>query len=205
MSATEAEPGEQATDPEDAGEPGVSERTARLILAAVLLLAMWGIVAVLPETAYVVVGVLACLAWQRARRWLAGRRSGAEAGESEPDRLPLAEADVVQALHRFAAPHVFLSALAAELDLSMEATRAVLEALDIRVRRAVRVGDTTGVGVHKDDIPPLPQPLSGTPVEGVDQGQPTNQQAGVRIERTEGGLIIYDLADNHRHHTVDHP
>ncbi|WP_452536595.1 hypothetical protein [Paenibacillus chitinolyticus] len=53
---------------------GMSERTARLVLVAVLLLAMWGVVAAVPETAYVVVGVLLCLAWQRATRWFARRR-----------------------------------------------------------------------------------------------------------------------------------
>ncbi|MGI5196558.1 hypothetical protein ACQEVY_23400 [Streptomyces sp. CA-288835] len=180
----------------------MSERTARAILTVVALGAVWGIVAVAPWVAYVIVGILGTHGWQKVRKWIARRR---EDPGSEPAEEPLLmEAEVIRALHFLAAPNVFLSALAAELCLSVEAARAVLEALGIRIRRAVRVGDTTGVGVHAEDIPPLPHPSSDDPVEPVDQEQPTNQQ-GVRVERTDGGFIVYDLADTHRHHKVrDH-
>ncbi|MFF5795785.1 hypothetical protein [Streptomyces albogriseolus] len=198
-----------ATEPEAAelGEPGEpspgSERAARLVLAGVLLLAMWGIVAVLPETAYVVVGVLGALGWQKARAWIRRRRGDDDAGEDDPDEPPADERESVpETLHRLAGPHVFLADFAAARGLSTETARAVLEALDIRVRRAVRNGDRTGVGVHRDDIPPLPRTPPPAPVGAVDQGQPTNQQ-GIRVERTEtGGYRIFDLSDVHRHHQV---
>lgn len=192
----EAEP----TEAEEPGEPsGVSERVARAILALVAAGAVWGLVAAFPEIAHVIVGILGTHAWQKARSWTA-RRPQAPADEPTAQRH-ITEAEVIHALHFLAAPNVFLSALAAELDLPIEAARALLEQLNVKVRRAVRVGETTGVGVHKDDIPPLPQPLSEDPVDPVDQGQPTNQQ-GVRIERTEGGFIVYDLTDSHRHYGV---
>ncbi|MFD5266736.1 hypothetical protein [Streptomyces sp. NPDC058335] len=181
----------------------MSDRAARAILAAVALMASWGLVAAFPEIAYVIVGILGTCLWQRVVTWL-GRRRSTEAGADVAPAADEKHETVPEALHRLAGPHVFLADFATARGLSKEAARAVLEALDIRVRRAVRNGDDTGVGVHRDDIPPLPRPPSATPAEGVDQGQPTNQP-GVRIERTEGGLIIYDLADTHRHHTVgDH-
>jgi len=200
MSAAEAEPQEQTAEPGEAG--GMSERAARTILAGVLLLAMWGIVAALPEVAYVIVGVLGTLGWQAARGWLA-RRRGTEPGEDDTAAPDAEQRETIgETLHRLARPHVFIADLATETGISKEAARAVLESHGIRIRRAVRNGDDTGVGVHRDDIPPLPQPLPATPVGPVDQGQPTNQQ-GVRIERTDGGLVIYDLAETHRHHTVE--
>jgi len=203
VSADEAAAGESAA--ESPGEPGqMSERTARIILIAVASLTMWGIVAVLPETAYVVIGVLGTLGTQKARGWLA-RRRGTEQVEDDTAAPDTEKRETIpETLHRLARPHVFIADLAAETGISKEAARVVLESHGIRVRRAVRNGDDTGVGVHRDDIPPLPQPLPATAVGPVDQGQPTNQQ-GVRIERTDGGLIIYDLADPHRHHRVDHP
>ncbi|MEU8555946.1 hypothetical protein AB0C80_18420 [Streptomyces anthocyanicus] len=195
-----AEPGETSTEENEPA--GMSDRAARLVLLAVTSLAMWGIVAVLPETAYVIVGIIATLGWQRARRWLRRRRGhedqdDAAAGEERSETVP-------ETLHRLAAPHVFLADFATARGQSKDTARAVLEALSIRIRRAVRNGNSTGVGVHKDDIPPLPRPLSTPPADGVDQGQPTNQQ-GVRIEHRDGGLVIYDLTDNHRHHQVDAP
>lgn len=192
--STDTEPVKEAP-----GEPGgMSERAARLILLAVLLLALWGIVAVLPETAYVVVGVLGTLAVQKTRGWI--RRRHAPTGQDDAPPPETQRETVPEVLHRLAAPHVFLADLAAAQGTSTETARAVLEALGIRVRRAVRNGDRTGVGVHRDDIPPLPRPPSPTPVDAVDQGQPTNQHE-VRVERTPtGGYRIFDPSDSHRHY-----
>ncbi|MGN7137258.1 hypothetical protein [Streptomyces pseudogriseolus] len=204
----------ETTEPEgaelgetSAGEPGPgSERAARLVLTSVLLLAMWGIVAVLPEVAYVVVGVLGTLGWQKTRAWIRRRRGDDGSGEDNPDEPPAEERESVpETLHRLGTPHVFLADFATARGQSTETARAVLEALGIRVRRAVRNGTRTGVGVHRDDIPPLPRTPPPTPVGGVDQGQPTNQQGrGIRVERTEtGGYRIFDLSDVHRHHQID--
>lgn len=201
MSADET-PDAEAEETEPAGESGgMSERTARAILALVAGLAVWGLVAVFPEIAYVIVGILVTLAWQKGRNWVA-RRHGSEPGEGDTAAQAEERRETVpETLHRLAQPHAFLADFAEARHMSTETARTVLEALGIRVRRAVRNGEKTGVGVHRDDIPPLPQPLSDTPVGAVDQGQPTNQQ-GVRIEQTDGGFIVYDLTDPHRHHPV---
>jgi hypothetical protein len=168
----------------------MSDRTAKGILLLVAVGALWGIVAAAPWVAYVVVGILLDRGWSKAKtRGLLGRQRG-EQGGGEPDDSKATEKNLVEALHKMAAPHVFLSALAAELDLSKEEARAALEELDIPIRRAVRIGDGTGVGVHKDDIPPLPRDPGGGPVDGVDQGQPTNQQ-DVVVRHGEGMTITY--------------
>lgn len=195
----EAEPAEA----EEPGEPGgMSERVARAILVLVAVGAVWGLVAAFPEVAYVIVGIIGTLTWQKGRSWLA-RRRGTEPGEDDAaDPAEVKRETIPETLHRLAKPHVFIADLAAEAGVSKEAARAVLECHGIRVRRAVRNGDTTGVGVHKDDIPPLPRPASEAPVGPVDQGQPTNQH-GLRIEQTPGGFVVYDLADSHRRHSVD--
>lgn len=178
---------------------GMSDRTAKAVLLLVAVGALWGIVAAVPYTAYFVAGVLASQAWQRARTWIARRRGG-DADEDQADGEEPGER-IAETLHRLAGPHVFLADLAEDQGVSKEVARAVLEALGIRVRRAVRVGDRTGVGVHKDDLPPLPRPVDKAPVEAVDLQQQHNQH-GVRVERTDGGLIIYDLSETQRHHRV---
>ena len=193
---------------EDAVEEaaGESSRVAGVLVAVVMagvaVLMLKVVVSAAPYAGWFAAGVLAALAYQKARqRWFM-RTTSTETKPDEPGKQRLlTDDDVVTALHHLAAPHVFLSALAAELDLSKEEARTVLEELGVPVRRAVRIGNTTGVGVHKDDLPPLPQDPEHSPVDGVDQGQPTNQQS-VRIERTDGGFVIYDLSDGHRHHTA---
>lgn len=65
------------------------------------------------------------------------------------------DAALVAALHKAAAPHVYLADVAAELGLTKTEARERVEGIGIAVRRAVRNGESTGVGVHKDDLPPL--------------------------------------------------
>ncbi|MFB7115280.1 hypothetical protein [Streptomyces sp. NPDC056190] len=127
----------------------MSDRAARLILTAVLLFAMWGIVAAVPETAYVVVDVLLCLGRQRAARWIARRRQGDEPAAEE---IP----DVAAALRRLVGDDrgVLLTTLRDELKAcDTKTVRALLDAARIRVRAGVRTRTGNGLGVHQDDIP----------------------------------------------------
>ncbi|MFJ2568163.1 hypothetical protein ACIO02_35460 [Streptomyces sp. NPDC087568] len=191
----------------------MSERTARLILVAVLLLAMWGIVAAVPETAYVVVGVLLCLGWQRAAGWLARRR---QADEEELTVDEPAAPDVAAALRTLSGDghHVLLTQLQKAVGApDTKAVRALLKAAGIRVRGGVRASAGNGPGVHRDDIPPAPPTESGDPSEGCccrsgnnanannDDGE--GSEEGIRVRRTDGGFVFYDLADPHQHHRVD--
>lgn len=176
------------------GEPGgMSERTAKAVLVLVAVGAVWGIVAVWPEISYVIVGIIGTCGWQKVRGWLGRRRTG-----DEPDADAVAEEDLVETLHELAAPNVFLAELAESFGLSPTDARALLEQHRIRVRRAVRNGENTGVGVHRDDLPPLPQPLSGPPERGVDlhNQQPTVEAIGL------AGVVVKDGSEAGRSHRV---
>lgn len=201
MSAGEEQAQEpEAVEAEPAGEPRqMSERTARIILVVVACGAMWGLVAAFPWVAYVVVGVLGTLGWQKVTSWI-GRRRETDGEPEAEQREPVTALDIIEALHAVAAPHVFLADLAAELDVSKEDARALVENLGMRVRRAVRNGDDTGVGVHKTDLPPLPRLSSEDPVDGVDQGQPTNQHAVTVEELGLAGRLVKDGSEAARHH-----
>lgn len=200
---------EQAVEPEAAeAEPAgesrqMSERTARIILVVVACGAMWGLVAAFPWVAYVVVGVLGTLGCQKVTSWISRRQGNGEAQDEATDGGEEESETLAETMHRLANPHVFLAELATARGLSKEAMREVLEALHIRVRRAVRNGEDTGVGVHKADLPPLPQPLSQDPVDGVDQGQPTNQQGLTVEELGLAGRLVKDGSETARRHRVE--
>lgn len=65
---------------------------------------------------------------------------------------------LIVALHKVAAPHAYLANLADELGLTKNEARERIEKIGVIVRRAVRNGVSTGVGVHRDDLPPLVAP-----------------------------------------------
>ncbi|MFC9247767.1 hypothetical protein ACFT7S_28275 [Streptomyces sp. NPDC057136] len=75
--------------------------------------------------------------------------------------------------------------------------RALLARVGIRVRAGVRApGESSREGVHRDDVPPLPQPPSETtPVAVVAAGQSNNNNAT---------YVITDDPDNPVRHTVLH-
>ncbi|MFJ6566239.1 hypothetical protein ACIQNU_02375 [Streptomyces sp. NPDC091292] len=178
----------------------MSERTARVILVVIVCGVMWGIVAAFPWVAYVIVGVLGTLGCQALSRWTGRRReSGAAPEDAVPE--PISALDIVEALHEVSAPHAFLADLAAALDVPKETARALVENLGIRVRRAVRNGDDTAVGVHRDDLPPLPRLSPEDPETGVDQGQPTNQRVTVE-ELGLAGRLVKDGSETTRRHRV---
>lgn len=76
--------------------------------------------------------------------------------------------------------------------------RALLALLDIRVRAGVRVpGESGREGVHRDDVPPLPSPTSGTALVGVVVPGQSNNNNGP-------DYVINDDPDNPVRHTVHH-
>lgn len=196
---SEATPGEKP----EAGEQQGSERAARLILLAVLLLAMWGIVAVLPETAYVVVGVLGTIGVQRFQAWRAGRRE--ETAEEEPGP------DVATALRRLLGDDkgVLLTRLRDDLKApDTKFVKALLAAEGIPWK-AVRTREGNGPAVHRDDIPSPPPPADGGCCCRSDDNANTNNAAGegpgegLRVEHIgQSAYIVRDPAEATRHHTV---
>lgn len=199
---------------ETAGEPDqMSERAARIVLFAVAMLALWGAVAALPELAYVVVGILLTLAWQRVTAWLDRRRTEQDDEDQEPeDDAP----DVTAALQRLVGDNrgVLLTTLRDDLNVADTKTvKALLDEAGIRHRAGVRTSRGNGPGVHADDIPATPPDHDGAHGDGCCcRSEPTptpttspeeERGKGVRIEPNGiGGKIVYDLTDSNRHQTV---
>jgi hypothetical protein len=194
------------TEPAEVGERGeMSERAARLVLLVVLLLAMWGIVAALPESAYVVIGVLATLGVQRVQAWRAGRREKS-ADDEEPGP------DVTAALHRLVGDDrgVLLTRLRDDLGAADTKTvRALLDEAGVRVRAGVRTRAGNGPGVHADDIP-APPPTSedgcccrSDANANANNGHGGEPGEGLRVERIgQSARIWRDPAEPARHHTA---
>ncbi|MER5750646.1 hypothetical protein [Streptomyces sp. NPDC002088] len=210
MSDDETAVGEE--QPEDAGEPRVmSERTAKLILAAVAVLAMWGIVAVLPETAYVVVGVLGCLGWQKAAGWIRQRR-----GDDDETEEEAAPPDVGEALRRLVGDDkgVLLTVLCDDLGLpNTKAVKALLEAEGIPWKPS-RTREGNGPAVRREAIPPAPSPVAadshgdGCCCRSGDNNNSNNgtgEGSGERLRAEPIGLaatVVHDPAESVRHHQV---
>jgi hypothetical protein len=87
------------------------------------------------------------------------------------------------------------------------AVREVLTAANIRVREGVRTSAGNGPGVHRDDLPPLPQTHESPPVGPLSCTNAANANANntIRVQSREGMTIITDPADRHRTHTLNKP
>lgn len=179
------------------------------ILAGVALLLLKAVITVAPYTAYFVAGVLVCLAWQKAEAWLRKRRGEPAEGEQEE-----AKPDVAEALRRLIGDDkgVLLTRLRDDLKLpDTKAVKSLLNEAGIPWKPS-RTREGNGPAVRKEAIPPAPSPTVGDAhgdgcCRSGDNGNDNNGGGeeggkGVRVKRTNGGLIIYDLADEHRHHRV---
>jgi hypothetical protein len=174
------------------------------VLVVVLLGGIGGAVAVLPETAYVIVGVLGTVGVQRARAWRAARREQ----PAEPEPGP----DVTAALRRLAADDrgVLLTRLRDDLGApDTKTVRSLLAEAGVRVRSGVRTRAGNGPGVHADDIPtPPPAADDGCCCRSDANANDNNGAAdagreGLRVERIgQSGYILRDPADSVRRHKV---
>lgn len=186
-----------------------------LILAAIGVLVVKSVVTAAPYVAYFVAGILCTVGAQKARaRWGRKRRQDDE-GEDEAEDV--APPDVAGALRRLVGDDkgVLLTALRDDLELTdTKAVKGLLEDAGIPWK-AVRTREGNGPAVHRDDIPPTPSPdVAASHGDGCCCRSDANNNSnnadeqgpgeGIRVQRTETGLVIYDLADTHRHHTVDH-
>jgi hypothetical protein len=192
------------------------ERTGRgpvVVLSVIGLVSAWRLVVSFPEVAYAVVGSLGTIGWQKTAAWRA-RRSSDEAEDQEEAEEP---PDVGEALRRLVGDDngVLLTVLRDDLGLSdTKDVKALLQTAGIPFK-PVRTREGNGPAVHRDAIPAVSSPApADSHGEGCccrsgdnDNGNNADEQGpgeGIRVERTETGLVIYDLADTHRHHTVDH-
>ncbi|MEU6497550.1 hypothetical protein ABZ890_45595 [Streptomyces sp. NPDC046984] len=189
------EPPEQAA--EEPGKPGPgAQRAARITLFVVGTLAVWGIVAALPEIAYVIVGILGCLGWQRIHAWWVHRHEDDEPAGAAPD--------VAAALWAVAGTgrSVLLTELRDELGVGdAKVVRALLGEAGVPVRSGVRTVAGNGPGVHRDDLPAPPPPRLASPESGVGAGQeptptPTTEALGL------AGVVVKDGSETSRRYRI---
>lgn len=204
MSGAEAASGEQPTEAEAPDER--AEKAARVVLTVVAGLALWGVVAAFPYVAYIVVGILGTVGWQKVRaRW--GKRGGDAEGEQETARP-----DVGEALRRLVGDDNGVLLTRLRDDLKLPDTKVVKQLLDeAGIKwKAVRTSQGNGPGVHKGDIPADPSPVvvgahgGGCCCRSDDNSNTDNSEdgapeKGIRVVHTDGGLRIHDLRSDDRH------
>lgn len=105
--------------------------------------------------------------------------------------------DVARVLHSLTgdANGVHLSAVAARLEIEQPVVRALLDEMEVRVRKSVKIKNVgVAVGVHRDDLPPLPSPTPSE--EGQEGGSDaltctTATATPFQIRQTESGPEIW--------------
>lgn len=179
---------------EDVAEPRqMSERTARAILLVIAVGAMWGLVAVAPWVAYVVVGVFGTLGWQKVRGWIVRRRDDegeteageTEAGVTETWRVPTFH-ELCESLAHVGTPHAHIAVLAHDLGTTPERVREALDACGVPVEAVRMQGRGSSTGVKGGALP--------TPRSVVGAGQPAdNDNNNGSGKGPEEGLSVEDI------------
>ena len=174
MSGGDVEPQAETVEEQEPEPQQMSERTAKAIVIVVAAGAVWGLVVAFPWIAYVVVGVLGTLGWQKIRGWI-GRRKGSGDGD-ETDETDAAKAaasvrrELIYALHSVGAPHAHITALAEHLGAPNDRVRNALHEAGIPISGGVRMKDrkvAVSPGVKREDFPPLPSPDEDGATEGL--------------------------------------
>lgn len=200
--STDGAPETEANDSEEPGESGgMSELTAKIVLLTVGLLVMWGIVAVLPETAYFVAGIMACRGWQKGRGWIGRRGDEDDAGEPEGDETVAGAAEtwrvptfheLCESLARVGTPHAHVAVLAHDLGTTPERVREALDACGVQVEGVRMQGRGSSTGVKGDALPTPRSPLGGD----VGAGQPGNNDNNNAAAATpEKGLRVEPIGN----------
>ncbi|WP_206316239.1 hypothetical protein [Streptomyces sp. C1-2] len=138
--------------------------------------------------------------------------TAAVAGEQpQPaSRSAVSPAELVATVRDIGTPHAQLKPIAEHLRTSTDAVRAAAAGMGWPVKDVRQTGRSASAGLSWDDCP---SPALATPSPGVvgagqradDDNDDTSGEGpgkGVRVVRTDGGLIVYDLADTYRRRGV---
>ncbi|WP_318205369.1 hypothetical protein [Streptomyces sp. SCL15-4] len=119
---------------------------------------------------------------------------------------PVSPGALIAAVRDIGTPHAQLVPLAEHLGTTTDAVRSAAAGMGWPVKDVRMKGRSSAAGLRGDEVPspPLEDPSSG--VVGAGQTADDNDDdvcgegpgEGVRVVRTDGGLIVYDLADTHR-------
>ncbi|MHC3392076.1 hypothetical protein ACLQ2E_21815 [Streptomyces lavendulocolor] len=197
---------------DDAGQEQPNKAAGACVLVIVGGGALYGLVNAVPESAYVMVGILGTVGVQRARTWRDRR------GDAVPEDGPAEDAgeepeepvDITEHLWELSGggeSGVLLTQLQKAAALPDTRTvRNLLHAADVRVRAGVRTPAGNGPGVHRVDIPAASPVDDDTPGDGcccrsdananANNGTPPGPGEGLRVEPIEssGGRIVRDPA-----------
>lgn len=132
------------------------------------------------------------------------------AGTTPAGPLPVSPAALVAAVRDVGTPHAQLRPLAEHLATTTDAVRTAAAGMGWPVKDVRMQGRSSTAGLRWDDCP---SPTLATPspsVVGAGQRADDNDDdtsgegpgKGVRVVRTDGGLIVYDLADTYRRRGV---
>lgn len=135
---------------------------------------------------------------------------GEQPGADPAGPAPLSPVELVAAVRDIGTPHAHLKPLADHLHTSTDAVRAAAAGMGWPVKDVRMRGRSSTAGLRWDDCPSpaLPGPsqsVVGAGQRADDNDDDTSEEGpgkGVRVVRTDGGLIVYDLADTHRRRGV---
>ncbi|MBP5930175.1 hypothetical protein F3K39_19100 [Streptomyces sp. LBUM 1479] len=202
------------TDEETGGEAEKPSRIAGgcvvVILAGLSVLVLKAVVTAAPYVAYVVVGILCTIGWQKARARLGRRRSGE--GEEEEAPAP----DVGEALRRLVGDDKGVLLTTLRDDLKLPDTKAVKDLLDEAgiPWKAGRTREGNGPSVRREHIPATSSPVAdhahgdGCCCRSGDNGNGNNAEEGTPEEGLhveaigQGGSVMYRRrrGSSRRHH-----
>ncbi|MFF9269098.1 hypothetical protein [Streptomyces rochei] len=133
-----------------------------------------------------------------------------QAPTGPPSVSPVA---LIAAVRDIGTPHAQLVPLAQHLATTTDRVRAAAAEMGWPVKDVRQAGRSSAAGLRWDECP---SPAPADPSPGVvgagqpaddndDDSSPEDPEKGIAVRRTNGGLIIYDLADTHRRRgTVGH-
>ncbi|MFF9285415.1 hypothetical protein [Streptomyces griseosporeus] len=123
---------------------------------------------------------------------------------------PVSPAALVAAVRDIGTPHAQLKPLAEHLGTTTDAVRAAAQRMAWAVKDVRMKGRSSAAGLRWDEAPSPAEVYPSPSVVGAGQRADDNDddthgsgpEEGVRVVRTDGGLIVYDLADTHRRRGV---
>jgi hypothetical protein len=134
------------------------------------------------------------------------------AADAEPADLqppagppPVSSVALIAAVRDIGTPHAQLVPLAEHLGTTTDAVRAAARRMGWPVKDVRMAGRSSAAGLRGDEVPSPPETDPSPGVVGAgqpaddndDDTGPEEPREGIAVRRTDGGLVIYDLAERH--------
>ncbi|MFC7880473.1 hypothetical protein ACFUVV_01095 [Streptomyces sp. NPDC057376] len=136
-----------------------------------------------------------------------GANAEPDVAQSPAGPPPVSPVALIAAVRDIGTPHAQLKPIAEHLSTTTDVVRAAAAGMGWPVKDVRMQGRSASAGLRWDECP-SPAPIIPSPgVVGAGQAADDNDdddsdgqgpQKGIAVRRTDGGLVIYDLADTHR-------